>query len=112
MIRLSQPDDINWINLYRVAYQQERLELDPALASRIDEGARQFAALIERGVPCYGVTTGLGQLVGTELNANDRAELQVNMLRARAAAIGPPLSVPVARALLFIRLVNFVVKLH
>ncbi len=108
MIRINDATDLNWINLYRVAYQRAALEIDPALSDRIDAGARQFAALIERGVPCYGVTTGLGQLVGTELGDHDRAALQANLLRARAAAIGPPLIKPVARAMLFLRLVNFV----
>ena len=107
MIKISQPDDINWINLYRIAYQNVPLEIDPDLLLQVDESRRHFLALIERGVPCYGVTTGLGKLVNTPLDDAARAELPANMLRARAAAIGAPFSRTVGRAMLLIRLVNF-----
>ncbi len=78
-----------------------------ALLATVDAGHVHFGELIERGVPCYGVTTGLGKMVGTELDAAARAELPANMLRARAAAIGEPFAKPVARAMLVFRLVNF-----
>lgn len=107
MIRISQPGDLNWINLYRVAYQREKLELDPGLLAAVDAGRAHFDALIERGLPCYGVTTGLGQLVETVLDDAARTQIAANLLRARAAAIGAPLAPAVARATLLIRLVNF-----
>jgi histidine ammonia-lyase len=107
MITLASIDDLNWINLYRVAYQAESLRIDDALLAVVDAGHAQFIGLIERNVPCYGVTTGLGKLVNTELDAAARAELPANMLRARAAAIGAPFAKSVARAMMMIRLVNF-----
>jgi histidine ammonia-lyase len=107
MITLTQASDINWINLYRVAYQDEPLSIDAELLREVDAGHAHFVELIERGVPSYGVTTGLGKLVTTELDEAARAELPANMLRARAAAIGEPFSKPVARAMMLIRLVNF-----
>lgn len=107
MITLACPQDLNWINLYRVAYQNEALRLDEALLSAVDTGHARFLALIDAGTPCYGVTTGLGKLVGSELDAAARAELQTNLLRARAVAIGEPFPRPVARAMMMIRLVNF-----
>lgn len=107
MIRLERSSDINWINLYRVAYQHEPLQISDALLQQVDAGHARFVDLIERGVPSYGVTTGLGKLVSAELDETARAELPANMLRARAVAIGAPFAKPVARAMLFIRLVNF-----
>lgn len=107
MITLAQVEDINWINLYRVAYQHEPLEIADTLLQKVAAGHAHFVDLIERGLPSYGVTTGLGKLVTAELDASERAEMPANMLRARAAAIGDPFTKPVARAMLMIRLVNF-----
>jgi len=77
------------------------------MLQQVDSGHARFVDLIERGVPSYGVTTGLGKLVSTELDSVARAELPANMLRARAVAIGEPFARSVARAMLLIRLVNF-----
>ena len=107
MIRIDEPADVNWINLYRVAYQGAALTIGDALLQRVDEGQQQFTRLIERGLPSYGVTTGLGTLVDCELDQAARAQLPANMLRARAVAIGAPFAKPVARAMLLIRQVNF-----
>ena len=107
MITLTHATDINWINLYRVAYQDEPLHIDAELLRKVDAGHAHFIELMARGVPSYGVTTGLGKLVTTELDDSARAELPANMLRARAVAIGDPFKRPVARAMMMIRLVNF-----
>ena len=108
MITIAQPADIDWVNLYRVAYQDEPIEIDTQLLARVDAGRAHFDDLIRRGLPCYGVTTGLGQLVTTGLDDAARDELPANILRARAAAIGEPFPRPVARAMMLIRLVNFI----
>ncbi len=107
MITISDSSDLNWINLYRVAYQSQSLEIGASLLRQVDAGHAHFNDLIDGGLQSYGVTTGLGKLVDAELDDAARAELPANMLRARAAAIGAPFARPVARAMLMIRLVNF-----
>jgi histidine ammonia-lyase len=107
MITISDSSDLNWINLYRIAYQSQALEIDVNLLRQVDAGYAHFNDLIAGGLPSYGVTTGLGKLVSAQLDDTARAELPANMLRARAAAIGAPFAKPVARAMLLIRLVNF-----
>ena len=108
MIELRATGDINWENVIAVAYRGERLRLGPALEESVERGRALFERLIEQGVPCYGVTTGLGRLVSRELDPVAMRELPKNILRARAAAVGPPLPRPVARATMMLRLVNFV----
>ena len=90
MIRIEQPSDINWINLYRVVYQHEPLEIDAALLGEVDAARMHFEDLIARGIPCYGVTTSLGKLV--EIDPGDDAEPEItrNILRERASAFGEP----------------------
>ncbi len=107
MIRIARREELDWITLYRVAYQDTPIEIDAALLRRVEAGRCRFEELIARGVPCYGVTTGLGKLVDAELDHQARRDIAANMLRARAAAIGEPLPRPVARATMLIRLVNF-----
>ena len=107
MITITTSADFNWINLYRIAYQSQPLEIDESLLRQVDAGHAHFNDLIAGGMPSYGVTTGLGKLVNAQLDDTARAELPANMLRARAVAIGAPFAKPVARAMLLIRLVNF-----
>lgn len=107
MIKITQATDINWINLYRVVYQDEALEIDAALLAQVDAGRDHFDKLIAGGVPCYGVTTGLGKLVTVDLDDAARRELPANILRERATAFGDPFPRAAARAMLVIRLVNF-----
>ena len=107
MIIIRSKKDINWQNLEAVAYRNEPLQISDELLDEVDQGRQQFLNLIAQGVPCYGVTTGLGQLVKHNLSDADRDDLPHNILRARAAAIGEPFSKPVARGILFLRLVNF-----
>ncbi|MEM7562902.1 MAG: aromatic amino acid ammonia-lyase [Pseudomonadota bacterium] len=107
MILIASISDINWVNLYRIAYQNELVELGPELLAEVDKSRQHFLKLIAEGTPCYGVTTGLGKLVNTELNADAKAALPANMLHARAAAVGEPFPPAVGRAMMLIRLVNF-----
>ena len=107
MIRIKASGDLNWVNLYRVAYQSLPVEIDESLLRQVDAGHDRFNELVAGGLQSYGVTTGLGKLVDAQLDDDARAELPANMLRARASAIGTPFCKPVARAMLLIRLVNF-----
>jgi histidine ammonia-lyase len=108
MITIKHPGDINWQSVHAIAYRSEPLEIDEKLLARVDEGRAAFIRLIEQGLPCYGVTTGLGQLANRDLSEAEQNDLPANMLRGRAAAIGPPLGKQIARANMLLRLVNFV----
>lgn len=107
MIILEQPSDINWENVVAIAYGGEKVGVGEEALGRVTAGRALFWELIGRGVPCYGVTTGLGKLVGLELSEEERAELPAHILRARSPAIGPPLAKSIARATMVLRLVNF-----
>ena len=107
MIRLNQIEDINWENVQAVAYDDAKLEISPQLLAQVEAGRQKFEALIAAGIPCYGVTTGLGKLVSETLSDADRADLPHNILRARAAAIGPPLARPIVRSIMMLKLTNF-----
>jgi len=107
MITLADPADLTPEVYRRVIHEGETLALAPALLDRIDAARATFLALLDAGALCYGVNTGFGALHGERIETRDWAELQRNVLRARAAATGAPFSPPVARGMMLARLVNF-----
>ena len=107
---LRTPADLNWRTVQAVAYDNAKLTVAPGLLAEVDAGRGRFQALIDRGAACYGVTTGLGSLASVDLSELDdqaRIELAHGVLQARAAAIGKPFAKSVVRAMLTIKLVNF-----
>ena len=107
MIRIQSPSDINGATIEAIAYQHEPLTIDAALLHEVDNGRERFLQLIANGVPCYGVSTGLGRLAKLDNSELDDQAFTAGVMRARASAIGDPLPPPAARAMLVLRLVNF-----
>lgn len=111
MIHIKRLSDLHWESIQAIAYEGTPVRLGDSLLKRVAAGQQTFQRLIDAGLPCYGVTTGLGQLVEHALDAPSQAALADNMLRARAVAVGPPLPPPVVRAIMVARLVNFLTGL-
>ena len=107
IVHLNGVDDLTWPNVTAVAWRGARLALSDRALAKVDQGRQRFLSLIERGVPCYGVTTGLGKLVGVELDDRARYALAHNILLGRAAAIGPAHTREMARATMVLKLANF-----
>ena len=86
----------------------ERLVLDKPLVAALRRRRKEvLTALAERDEPVYGVTTGMGRLAGVALDADQQAEHQRNLLIGRAVG-GPPWLPPEdVRALLVVRLRDF-----
>jgi histidine ammonia-lyase len=86
----------------------ERLVLDKPLVETLKwRREALLTALAERENPVYGVTTGMGRLAGVVLDARQQAEHQRNLLVGRAVG-GPPWLPPEdVRALLVVRLRDF-----
>jgi histidine ammonia-lyase len=54
-------------------------------------------------LPVYGVNTGFGSLADVKIPKSDLGTLQLNLLRSHAAGVGPPLPVPIVRAMMALR---------
>ena len=80
MIILKTLFDINWKNVQAVAYDDEKLKISAELLTVVESGRQKFNELINAGVPCYGVTTGLGKLVNLDLSEEERSDLPHNIL--------------------------------
>ena len=68
----------------------------PARATRDARAA--IAALLERGEPLYGATTGVGALRDRTIGDADRERFQWNLLRSHAVSAGRPLAPELVRA--------------
>jgi histidine ammonia-lyase len=59
--------------------------------------------IVDRQVPAYGVTTGLGSRSSYALPREELARFSVRTIRGRANAVGDPLPIPVVRAAMLAR---------
>lgn len=107
MIVLERHDQLDLALYRRIAFGREPLALAAELLAAVDRGRQALLAHLETGALAYGVNTGLGHLTGHAIEPVDQAALQRAILIGRAAAIGPPLSEPVVRGAMLLRLTGF-----
>lgn len=67
--------------------------------------------IVQSGETVYGINTGFGSLVRERISIEDLANLQVNLIRSHATALGEPMSEREIRAMMVIR-VNSLCKGH
>lgn len=107
-VELNSPDDLSLDVILRVAFENEAVVLGESARKTIQDGRARFESLIEAGVPCYGVTTGLGKLVDATLDDASREALPRNILLARSAAVGDPMPREAVRAMMLLKLGNLI----
>ena len=80
------------------------VRVDEAHFKKMEATNRRIQEAVADGTPVYGVTTGLGPKVVQALSADEIEEFSLNTVRGRAHSVGEPLTEPVVRAALAIRL--------
>src|SRR5690625_4361999 len=91
----------------RVASEGVPVQIASAAAARIKAAATFVDELASGGDLVYGVTTGVGELRTVAIPPEDRAALQVNILRSHGAGVGPRLEEAEVRAMMVLRLNSF-----
>ena len=86
-----------------LARRQATAALAPAARARNAAARREIAALLQRGEPLYGASTGVGALHDRAIPPQQRDALQWNLLRSHAVDTGPPLSAEATRAGIAVR---------
>lgn len=86
-----------------VAKGAAEVGLDPDVEQRIVAGRRTLEAAAQRGKTLYGVNTGVGEFRTTIIPPDRILELQRNLIRSSACAVGPPLPEEVVRAMMLLR---------
>ncbi|WP_322062267.1 aromatic amino acid lyase, partial [Paraburkholderia sp. J63] len=81
-----------------------QLELDPASFAAIDASARAVAEITAKGEPAYGINTGFGRLASTHIPTDQLELLQRNLVLSHAVGVGEPMSRPVVRLMMALKL--------
>ncbi|TVY01021.1 histidine ammonia-lyase [Paenibacillus cremeus] len=87
----------------RVALQGATVEVSEAALQRVIACRQLVDDLVSAGEVVYGVTTGFGKFSDVRIPPEEAAQLQVNLLRSHACAVGEPLPVPEVRAVMLLR---------
>ncbi|MGD9572136.1 MAG: aromatic amino acid lyase [Thermoleophilia bacterium] len=94
------------VDVERIAYG-ESVELAPDALERIAAGHRATARALASGGRVYGVTTGQGYLADRDLDDEEVARHQRDLLVGRAVGSAPWLPPAEARAIMAVRLARF-----
>ncbi|WP_105969384.1 HAL/PAL/TAL family ammonia-lyase [Streptomyces geranii] len=86
-----------------VAHHGARVALADDVLPRLERERAVVEDVVDRQVPTYGLTTGLGTRSSYALPRAELAEFSVRTVRGRANAVGDPLPVPVVRATVLAR---------
>ena len=106
-IQLDEACDLTADSYEAVVYDGAMVTLTANALARVDASRDAFMALLETGVICYGVNTGLGAMSTMDLTAEQRAALPRHTLLGRASGTGPVLPAPVGRGALLAKLTQF-----
>ena len=80
--------------------------LDPAARPAVEAAAAMVAKAAAGGEPVYGVNTGFGKLASRKIAPQDTAKLQENLILSHCAGVGAPLSVPLTRLMMALKLMS------
>ena len=78
--------------------------LDPACHGAIEASAQLVAKVLAEGHAVYGINTGFGSLAGTTIDASQVIELQRRLVLSHCTGLGAPLSEPVSRLVLLLKI--------
>lgn len=94
-----------------VALEKIPVVLSDEAVKRVLICRQMVEELVTTGKVVYGVTTGFGKFSDVHISPEDAAELQVNLIRSHACAVGDPLPEATVRALMMLR-ANALAKGH
>jgi histidine ammonia-lyase len=104
---LERHDQLDLPQYLRIAFDRESVAVAPDLLSGVAESRAALLVHLESGASAYGVNTGLGYLAARRVQDVDQAAFQRSILAGRATAVGRPLSEPVVRGAMLLRLTGF-----
>lgn len=96
---------LNLEDVYKVAYHGKDVALSPIAEEKIRKSREYLLSKIslDQG-PFYGINTGFGMLSSVKIQQEQIDQLQYNLLRSHACGIGRPMSDPIVRAILLLRI--------
>ena len=90
-----------------VAVSHRQVTIGPAARERVESARRVVEDAAASGGLVYGITTGIGDLARVRVEATRLAQLQQELVRSHASAVGPPLATEVVRAMMLLKARTF-----
>ena len=97
-------DSLTIEDVVAVARDERPVEISDEARTRVRESRARVEDILEAGDPVYGVNTGFGELVDTQVPESRVADLQTNLVRSHAAGAGRELSHEEVRAMIVTRI--------
>ena len=101
MVRLT--GELTIDDVVAVARGREPVRLPPETRDRVAAGRDAVDDIVDGDRRVYGVNTGFGDLQDVSVSRDDLDDLQENLLRSHATAVGDPLPTDVVRAAMLAR---------
>jgi histidine ammonia-lyase len=89
---------------WRAIADGEAVALAESAWPAIQRGADAVAEIVARGEPVYGINTGFGKLANVRISDDNLEKLQRNLVLSHAAGVGKPMTVPVARLMMALKI--------
>lgn len=83
---------------------QTQINLDKHSQKAIEKSMQVVQDIVKRGDVVYGVNTGFGKLASTVISADRLEDLQENLILSHASGTGAPLSTPVVKLILALKI--------
>lgn len=87
-----------------IAYGGRGVIISPEALEAMGRSHQLVGAIVASGEPTYGISTGFGELSRLFISEDMNAQLQLNLIRSHASAVGAPFSKEVVRAIMLLRL--------
>lgn len=98
--------DVSIDSIVRVARHKAKVIFSDEFNQRVTRSSNLVNKFVKENRIIYGVTTGFGKNVEFVISSEEAEQLQTNIVRSHAAAVGEPVEKEVARALMMMHLVN------
>ncbi|HEV2755385.1 MAG TPA: histidine ammonia-lyase [Actinomycetota bacterium] len=98
---------LSFADVVAVARDHEPVAILPDVAAAMAPARAVVEDAVAAGETVYGISTGIGDLANVRIDTGLALELQRDIVRSHATAIGPPLPRDVVRAMLLLRARTF-----
>jgi len=89
----------------------ELVSIDESIVKKVVNSRKAVEDIVDNEKVVYGITTGFGMFCNVFINGDKTSDLQVNLIRSHAVAVGEPFSDPIVKLMLILR-ANALLKGH
>lgn len=93
--------------VYAVATDNLEINLSEDSWSRIVKSRKVVEDILQSGEVVYGINTGFGSLVDTNISNEKLQDLQINLIRSHATGLGEPMSRSAVKTMMVARINSF-----